>query len=459
MAYTVRTSMQRESDCQDWPKNAGKNAGVWNNAANGQVTPSTIPSGSELSEAIDHIAQGSEFRHSEKLRDFLQYLAKCAVETPTRSVSVKDIATHVFGRSQDFDPQLDSLVRVHTARLRSRLAEYYANEGSRDRIVVTVPKGGYSLSIAYRQADPSSSVDHALHLTPDPNHGTDVPLQSVAPTGAASMSLARLSWLIVFVLSLIVVAGIAYDLGNRARNPQVNISPAIDRFWRPFATGDAPLVVFSNFQLAGSFKDGLKDAEDQKLERTPVIDTYTTMGEVMGVYEISRVMEAFHQSIRPKRGALLTWDDAQDGNLIFVGGPLAWTPLRETPIFHDFEFRNWMDGIPGPSGAIVNLRPGPGEDPIYYGPTARPYQFDYALIALRPSINPAHRMLVLAGVTEFGTEAASEFVTHEGYLNDLITKLHVQRGAPIPPFEALIRATITGGVPTQMQLVLVHQFK
>ena len=172
MAYTVRTSMQRESDCQDWPKNAGKNAGVWNNAANGQVTPSTIPSGSELSEAIDHIAQGSEFRHSEKLRDFLQYLAKCAVETPTRSVSVKDIATHVFGRSQDFDPQLDSLVRVHTARLRSRLAEYYANEGSRDRIVVTVPKGGYSLSIAYRQADPSSSVDHALHLDsgPKPRH-------------------------------------------------------------------------------------------------------------------------------------------------------------------------------------------------------------------------------------------------------------------------------------------------
>ena len=45
------------------------------------------------------------------------------------------IATELFGRPSDFDPRLDSTVRVQTGRLRSKLAEYYAGPGDRD------PKG------------------------------------------------------------------------------------------------------------------------------------------------------------------------------------------------------------------------------------------------------------------------------------------------------------------------------
>jgi hypothetical protein len=41
------------------------------------------------------------------------------------------IALEVFGRRPDYDPRLDSIVRTEAARLRARLAEYYAGAGRR----------------------------------------------------------------------------------------------------------------------------------------------------------------------------------------------------------------------------------------------------------------------------------------------------------------------------------------
>ncbi len=41
------------------------------------------------------------------------------------------------------DPKLDSIVRTEAARLRARLLEYYARDGSGDPIFIEVPKGGY----------------------------------------------------------------------------------------------------------------------------------------------------------------------------------------------------------------------------------------------------------------------------------------------------------------------------
>ena len=60
------------------------------------------------------------------------------------------IATEVLGRPVGFDPQSDSTVRVQAGRLRVKLAEYYANEGVDDAIIVEIPKGSYALTFHLR---------------------------------------------------------------------------------------------------------------------------------------------------------------------------------------------------------------------------------------------------------------------------------------------------------------------
>src|SRR2546429_504858 len=71
---------------------------------------------------------------SESLCKLLRYLANHSMDHPGLSPKEYQIATEVFGRQKDFDPHLDSMVRVQAGRLRTKLAEYYASEGADDQI-------------------------------------------------------------------------------------------------------------------------------------------------------------------------------------------------------------------------------------------------------------------------------------------------------------------------------------
>jgi hypothetical protein len=75
-----------------------------------------------------------------------------------RKESIKEsiIAIEVFDRGIDFDPQLDSMVRVQVGRLRSRLTEYYAKADSRVRI--EIPKGNYIPNFIFPAGDDSVPV-------------------------------------------------------------------------------------------------------------------------------------------------------------------------------------------------------------------------------------------------------------------------------------------------------------
>jgi len=65
-----------------------------------------------------------------------------------------DLAVDVFHRQKSFDPSVDSVVRVEARRLRTKLAQYYADQGRRERVVISLPKGAYVPEFAWRQKQP-----------------------------------------------------------------------------------------------------------------------------------------------------------------------------------------------------------------------------------------------------------------------------------------------------------------
>jgi len=101
-----------------------------------------------LTEQVRRINGGKVFQGCDALQHLLSYLADCA--TQGQPGKAREIATAVFGRAPDFDSHNDSVVRVHASRLRSKLAEYYVQEGSEDPLLITVPKGSYDLSWSFR---------------------------------------------------------------------------------------------------------------------------------------------------------------------------------------------------------------------------------------------------------------------------------------------------------------------
>src|ERR1700757_4926139 len=100
----------------------------------------------QFSKQIDRLVASRTLHGSESLCKLLRYLAAHALEHPGTPLKEYQIATEVFSRRPDFDPQSDSTIRVQAGRLRAKIAEYYASEGADDPVIVELPKGTYSLS-------------------------------------------------------------------------------------------------------------------------------------------------------------------------------------------------------------------------------------------------------------------------------------------------------------------------
>src|SRR5215467_3515048 len=117
----------------------------------------TLADRAQILSEVERLVSSHTLHGSESLCKLLRYLAKQAVEHPGVPVKEYQIATEVFGRQSDFDPQLDSMVRVQAGRLRSKLAEYYSSEGANDTTVIEVPKGSYAVAIHERGLAQSSN--------------------------------------------------------------------------------------------------------------------------------------------------------------------------------------------------------------------------------------------------------------------------------------------------------------
>ena len=110
--------------------------------------------------------RGTILHGSESLCKLLRFLAEHSLDHPGTPIKEYQIATEVFGRAADFDPRLDSTVRVQTGRLRSKMTEYYAGEGAGDRLVIEIPKGSYSLTHHMRAPEPVAP--HVAEPAPSP---------------------------------------------------------------------------------------------------------------------------------------------------------------------------------------------------------------------------------------------------------------------------------------------------
>lgn len=381
---------------------------------------------------------------SEALRHLLLYLADHAVLYPGQPAKEKEIALGVFSRPADFDPRTDSVVRVHAGRLRSKLAEYYMGEGTLDQVVLEIPKGAYLLVSHYRESSVQERAVAPAQMDAPP-----------APPGKSSVFSAKLA---ACIGVLVAVAAVSYYIGRPWAAPlPAPEGKALQVFWKGFfAPADAPLIIFGNPRFVGSDFEGMRYFRDSDDPRSAVIDTFTSVGELAGVFEITRLLSSLGQSPILRRAQLLTWDDAVDRNLVIVGSPTSIRALREQPFLQEFRFKDrTTEPRPG-AGAIVNNHPRPGEEPIYFGPDTRPYAFDYAVVARLPGLRASRWTLVLAGITSYGTQAAAEMVCRDRLVEQLLAKLGTAGGTPPKFFESLIRVKVSGGVPMQSEVLITR---
>jgi hypothetical protein len=399
---------------------------------------------------IEKLVSSHVLHGSESLCKLLRYLAKHALDHPGTPIKEYQIATEVFGRSDDFDPQLDSMVRVQAGRLRGKLAEYYGASGADDAVVVDLPKGTYVIAFHQRPIGTKPHLNNGEASHPDPT----------AARGDRNSMAAVLSLGILLGLAVLTIFGLLWSRNSAqaglARESEV--APAAFRvFWNGFVSGQEPWVIFSNAAFVGRPETGMRYYDGTKDKGSFILDHYTGVGEVLAVHELDRVFGLLHRQIRLKRGNLFSLDDAKNNNLIFVGSPFENLTLLELPGTQEFVFQRMASGSRKGDEAIVNLHPHPGEAKEYFPSLGNaPLTEDYAVVGLVKGLNPGQAVLILAGTTTIGTQAAVEYVCRQSSVEELLLRLPVSQTGQLKPFEAVIRVKVTRGVPVGTELVALR---
>jgi hypothetical protein len=437
------------------------------------------PEREESLEELERLLQSRVLQGSETLKAFLRYVVLESINNQDGHLKEYTIAAEVFGRNSDYDPRNDSIVRVQAGRLRSKIQEYYATEGKHDKVLIDLPKGHYNAVFAYARGESADSVADAAELI-QPVLAEEKPSPGQVHTEARQSS--RRGWIAIVALLAVCIFLFFLTLkysseASRLRDSEKGKTQAdaqmdvLYPLWAQFLKSDEPILVsYSNTRFQGRPETGmklLKGLDSQaptELHSQYITDHYTGVGEVMGVASLGSLFAKANHAFKVKRSLLLTWDDLKSTeNIVILGSPAENLFLRQLTADQDFVFRLAKGEDQEDKFGIVNLRPRRGEESVYLNKddatSTSEISEDYALISLLKGLETNHRLLILAGITTFGTQAAAEYVSNPEYMKDLVTHLKAGPGGSgsIPSyFQVLIRVKINGGVPVHTDYVSHH---
>jgi TolB-like protein len=139
---------------------------------------------------LSQLLNQDELKRSPVLAKFLQYVVISKLEGKANEIKDYTIAVKGLGRPPDFNPQIDSSVRIHAGRLRRTLIEYYLEKGKDDLIIIIIPKGTYvpvfnlntkAIGGIAQQVYPRNEFKEHARVRPPHKNGLMKPVLAVLP--------------------------------------------------------------------------------------------------------------------------------------------------------------------------------------------------------------------------------------------------------------------------------------
>jgi len=115
------------------------------------------PEPEAIRDQLERLLQSAEFRGSDKQREFLRFVVDETLADRASQLKAYTIAVTVYGRAEEFDPQVDPIVRLEAGRLRRALEHYYLTAGTNDPVRIEIPKGSYVPTFQVIQEQPTEA--------------------------------------------------------------------------------------------------------------------------------------------------------------------------------------------------------------------------------------------------------------------------------------------------------------
>jgi hypothetical protein len=302
-----------------------------------------------LTDALDRLLASKTFSRSGQLKRLLAYLRDATVSTDPSVWSETSIGANAFGR-RDFNPKLDTIVRVEMRRLRQKLDEYYAGEGAESAVRLRFERNTYRPYV-------EPHIRPTVELEPPPAPLPSSRFWSGVAWGAGSLAL------------LILIAGAlwwAFRPSNKAPR-ELAESP----IWTGFRSSNVvvavgtPLFFRSNKGFERNFYANLPDdlqVADKLLSNWPAYplwNLWTPFDDVAAAVNLDRFLRSLNSTATVVSARQISYGGLAGKRTIVMGQPRGAPLLIDLLAEQNFRPRPHVAGQS--FSGFVNAQAKPGE--------------------------------------------------------------------------------------------------
>jgi hypothetical protein len=315
-------------------------------------------------EALANILQSAPFRTSHQCQIFLTYIVERTLTGENNMLRERVIGTEVFGRSADYEPGEDPIVRIRAAEVRKRLAQYYQSSG--DCLVrIDMPPGSYRAIFQVNAAQ--------------------VPAAATQIPGKTS------HFRLVAFAVLVMASAVAIRFTYSARTSE------LDQFWAPAFASPKPILIYNATTTV--FRPLAPASSDQGL--VTVRGQYTCIGDAYASVVLASLFSQKRRLYQMRYGSDLTFGDLRYQPSVLIGAfNNSWT-LQTTN-----ELRFVFEKHP----TIRDRSEKRLYTPLDLQPDGRTTE-DYGIVSRVFDSKTGELLIAAAGITQYGTRAAGEFLT------------------------------------------------
>ncbi len=382
-----------------------------------------------IREELARVLSSHEFRTSKRSQDFLRYVVEHTLAGEAEVLKERTIGIEVFGRPTSYDPGDDATVRVKAGEVRKRLGLYYSSQGAQDPVRIELPSGTYVPE---------------FHAAPEPEPPPEAP---AVPAPAAPAELGARRGPRVSIKLVLAVASVSLALMALLTVRFLGRTTVLDQFWAPVLEGHQPVLVGAAFVPVWNLdRDPAAGGIPRPQDFVPLNDQFVGGGDLLATSRLSAMLTRMKRAYRVKVGNDVSFADLRNGPAVLVG--YSYTRWRDISA----QMRYFIDGARRPVGITDNGKPTTWS--LADLPPDRHTTEDYAIVS-RVFHPDTHAMMVeLAGILQYGTDAAGDLVTNPDLLAEALRD--APPGWQTKNLQLVLHVKVIAGAPTSPKVVKTY---
>lgn len=438
--------------------------------AGGDASPKLTASA--VQQQLSRILASPHFRNSKRSQSLLRHVVEAQLAGESDSLKERCIGAAVFSRDAAYDTAQDPIVRNAAIDVRKRLALYYMEAPHSFELRIELPTGSYQP--VFIPEIPTGSVDVPLVDVPP----VDVPRVEVLPVEALPVEVPdgpparqrRRSGKWAFTLAATaatLLAGTGAYLWFNQRSPAIEL----DAFWAPlFRDGKTIQICIGQptrlFRFIGPRTEELTRALSGPAARSPeaaglsvnaselawVAPEFLYLRDALSGFRVASWIQAKGRPYHLMSVASTTYSQLRHTPLVAIGAFNNTWSMRVTAELRFVFERRTVNGVA--YNCIIDRRNPATLSWKVAQPIDPTMNEDFAIVTRVFDPSTERTVISVAGIENYGTLAAGEFVTQADYIGAVLAASAPQWRQQNVQF--VLGTKVIDGTPGPPRVLAVH---